>query len=168
MEKSNLLEAVFMALPAEHIMELAVKCRFYENVDEEDIEYTGGFDDQESIDGKMEALNPSHYFVAGMFKESVAREFGRLTLTRQEHQFVNAIGNHLCAYIANLKKDVDSWKSQWRRQVDADIELRENYKQLSKTYNDLHYEYKQLKKKEKEDEKKMDCPAPGVAQDGES
>ena len=120
--KSNLLLDVLNEIPEKEAMELAVKCWFYKNVEESIIEYTGNYDDSVEIDGDKKEFGPLQFYHAGAFVERLLNKFKRLK--------------------GQLNSQAKSYESKLK-------EWQENHKQLTTAYNDLHYQYKQLKKEEK-------------------
>lgn len=168
--KSNLLLDVYLAIPDKELIELAVKCLHYENQHEMAIYYTGNFDDQEKIDGKKTEFGFEHYFVAGMFKQEMLHKFEKTRFKKKEEMFLDSIGNHLnsrmedlCNEIKRLKGALKSQENSYESKLK---EWRENHKQLTTAYNDLHYQYKQLIKKT--NEKEMDKSETPMAQTKEN
>lgn len=158
-KQSNILRTVCSCIPEDALAELAVKCKFYKNEDGYMIYRTGNFEDQEKIDGKIDDFDIMKFFEAGRFKERVVMKFDELAFGEREHLFVNAVGCHLQTHIQDLVHKIGELKGQLNSQAEIYEsklkEWQENHKQLTTAYNDLHYQYKQLKKKV--DEKEMDC-----------
>ena len=80
-------------------------------------------------------------------------KFDELAFGEREHLFINAVGCHLQTCIQDLVHKIDELKGQLNSQAkeyESKLkEWQENHKQLTTAYNDLHYQYKQLKKEEK-------------------
>ena len=157
--KSNLLLDVLNEIPENEAMELAVKCWFYKNVEENIIEYTGNYDDSVEIDGDKKDFGPLQFYHAGAFLERLLNKFKLLDFDKREHVFLFALGIHLHARFEDWENEIKRLKGQLNSQsksYESKLkEWQENHKQLTTAYNDLHYQYKQLKKKV--DEKEMDC-----------
>lgn len=157
--KSNLLLDVLNEIPENEAMELAVKCWFYKNLEENIIEYTGNYDDSVEIDGDKKNFGPLQFYHAGAFLERLLNKFKHLDFDEREHAFLFAIGIHLHIRFEDWENEIKrlegSLNSQAKSYESKLKEWRENHKQLTTAYNDLHYQYKQLKKKV--DEKEMDC-----------
>lgn len=153
--RSNLLLDVLMVIPIEHVAELAVKALYYKDVNKESVCFTGNFDDQECEDGEKRKFDFMHYYTAGQFKERVLSKFNNLNLNESEEAFVNAIGNDLKIIFEDWDREIKSLKCQLHSQAKSYEskleEWRTNHKQLTTAYNDLHYQYKQLKAEKKDE-----------------
>lgn len=164
--KSNLLLDVLNEIPENEAMELAVKCWFYKNVEENIIEYTGNYDDSVEIDVDKKDFGPLQFYHAGAFSERLLNKFNHLDFDEREHAFLLTIGNHLHIRFEDWEKEIKRLKgalnSQSEEYEEKLKEWQENHKQLTTAYNDLHYQYKQLKKKV--DEKEMDCTEKTMAE----
>lgn len=158
--RSNLLLDVLNEIPENEAIELAVKCWFYKNVEENIIEYTGNYDDSVEIDGDKKEFGPLNFYHVGAFIERMLDKFKHLDFDEREHAFLLAIGNHLHIRFEDWEQEMKRLKGDLNSQAkgyEAKLkEWQENHKQLTTAYNDLHYQYKQLKKKI--DEKEMDYP----------
>lgn len=166
--KSNLLLDVLNEIPENEAMELAVKCWFYKNVEENIIEYTGNYDDSVEIDGDKKDFGPLQFYHVGALLERLLNKFESLNFNEREHAFLYAIGYHLHVRFEDWENEIKRLKGQLDSQTQSYEsklkELRENHKQLITAYNDLHYQYKQLKKKV--DEKEMDSTEKKVEEVG--
>ena len=151
--KSNLLLDVLNEIPEKEAMELAVKCWFYKNVEESIIEYTGNYDDSVEIDGDKKEFGPLQFYHAGAFLERLLNKFKLLDFDTREHVFLFTLGIHLHARFEDWDNEIKRLKGQLNSQAKSYEsklkEWQENHKQLTTAYNDLHYQYKQLKKEEK-------------------
>lgn len=151
--KSNLLLDVLNEIPENEAMELAVKCWFYKNVEENIIEYTGNYDDSVEIDGDKKDFGPLQFYHAGAFLERLLNKFKHLDFDEREHAFLFTLGILLHARFENWENEIKQLKGQLNSQTkeyESKLkEWQENHKQLTTAYNDLHYQYKQLKKEEK-------------------
>ena len=157
-KESNLLLDVLEEIPEKEVLELAVKSLYYKNIEGNLIEYTGDFNDGVDIDEEEKTFDLLHFYHSGSFVERLLNKFSNLNLDDREHVFLFSIGYHLHARfedwadeIKRLKKVIISQGREYETKLE---EWRENHKQLTTAYNDLHYQYKQLKKKV--DEKEMD------------
>ena len=85
-------------------------------------------------------------------------KFDKLVFDGREHLFINAVGSHLQTHIQDLTHKIEDLQRQLNSQANsygAKIkEWRDNHKQLTTAYNELHYEYRQFKKSV--NEKEMD------------
>lgn len=148
--KSNLLLDVLNEIPENEAMELAVKCWFYKNVEENIIEYTGNYDDSVEIDGDKKEFGPLQFYHAGAFLERLLNKFKLLDFDKREHAFLFTLGIHLHARFEDWENEIKRLKGQLNSQAkeyESKLkEWQENHKQLTTAYNDLHYQYKQLKK----------------------
>lgn len=166
--KSNLLLDVLNEIPENEAMELAVKCWFYKNVEENIIEYTGNYDDSVEIDGDKKDFGPLQFYHVGALLERLLNKFESLNFNEREHAFLFGIGYHLHVRFEDWENEIKRLKGQLdsqTRSYEARLkEWRENHKQLTTAYNDLHYQYKQLKKKV--DEKEMESTEKKVEEVG--
>lgn len=148
--EQNLLLDVLNEIPEEEVLELAVKCLYYKNEGGELIEYTGNYDDSESVDGDKKDFGPLHFYNAGVFIGRLLDRFKELKLNKDEDEFLVAIGYQLHARFEDWANEIKRLKGTLKSQSkehEAELkELRENYKKLTTAYNELHHQYKQLKK----------------------
>lgn len=167
--ESNILRTVCSCIPEDALVELAVKCKYYKNEEGFLIYRTGNFDDQEEIDGQKDDFDLMKFFEAGRFKERIVLKFDKLVLDGREHLFINAVGSHLQTHIQDLTHKIEDLQRQLKSQAnsyEAKIkEWRDNHKQLTTAYNELHYEYRQFKKSV--NEKEMDSTEKKVEEVGE-
>ena len=166
--ESNILRTVCSCIPEDALAELAVKCKYYKNEEGFLIYRTGNFDDQEEIDGKKDDFDLMKFFEAGRFKERIVLKFDKLVFDGRENLFINAVGNHLQTHIQDLTHKIEDLQRQLKSQAnsyEAKIkEWRDNHKQLTTAYNELHYEYRQFKKSV--NEKEMDSTEKKVEEVG--